>query len=412
MSPFIGFIDFFPKVFFIKESEELCKFGNDVSTRYIQVSYTGKPYDRLVRSYTGDGRVIDNYNEAYAIFPGGYYKDGAYYRYITDYQGNNVAVLNSSGGLVQSTDYYPYGEPWREPSGQPWLYSGNERLRMDGINEYDFNARRYNSALGCFTTWDPLCEKRPWESPYAFCGGDPVNRSDNAGRQWEIIYYGEDSGTIILKTNFYATSSLTFSQIENIQRSISIQFNKMIKEASSGSMNGVVVFSNDDPSIEHSLTLIMANSIIGGLGGNFTSIVNCMNNQGDLRDYDELGVDAVHEFFHTLRLDHPFEVTQTDDTRIIKQSAKSFLSTSSTYRNMVNNVMSYPFITIDGVMPGLQNSLSPGQLDFIINEIGLQKMGFGHYPKYREDMSIDIFNLKHSLYYENYWNTRPGTKVQ
>ncbi|MDE6791494.1 MAG: hypothetical protein K2J48_00195, partial [Muribaculaceae bacterium] len=38
-----------------------------------------------------------------------------------------------------------------KPSGQPWLYSGNERLRMDGINEYDFNARRYNSALGWLT---------------------------------------------------------------------------------------------------------------------------------------------------------------------------------------------------------------------------------------------------------------------
>ncbi|MDE6020400.1 MAG: hypothetical protein K2H01_05310 [Ruminococcus sp.] len=172
-----------------EQSIEWDNFGNHISMRYIQVSYTGKPYDRLVRSYTGDGRVIDNYNEAYALFPGGYYKDGSDYRYITDYQGNNVAVLNSSGGLVQSTDYYPYGEPWLEPEGQPWLYSGNERLRMDGINEYDFNARRYNSALGCFTTWDPLCEKRPWESPYAFCGGDPVNYSDPSGLEIDFSKY-------------------------------------------------------------------------------------------------------------------------------------------------------------------------------------------------------------------------------
>ena len=165
----------------MQQSIEWDNFGNHISTRYIEVSYTGRPYDRLVRTYTGDGRVIDNYSEAYALIPGGYYKDRGFYWYVTDYQGNNVAVLNNGGYLAQSTDYYPYGEPWREPSGQPWLYSGNERLRMDGINEYDFNARRYNSALGSFTTWDPLAEKRPWDSPYAFCGGDPVNLSDPNG---------------------------------------------------------------------------------------------------------------------------------------------------------------------------------------------------------------------------------------
>ena len=81
----------------------------------------------------------------YARFPGGYLSDGKYYGYVTDYQGNNVGVLNQSGVLEQKTDYYPYGEPLMEPSGQPWLYGGNERLRMEGMNEYDFNARRYKS---------------------------------------------------------------------------------------------------------------------------------------------------------------------------------------------------------------------------------------------------------------------------
>ena len=140
------------------------------------------PYDRLTRTYTGDGRVLDNWTESYARFPGGYMKGGEYFRYVTDYQGNNVAVLNSEGMVEQQTDYYPYGEPWREPSGQPWLYGGNERLRMYGVNEYDFNARRYNSALGSFTTWDPLCEKYPWLSTYSYCGGDPINAIDKNGK--------------------------------------------------------------------------------------------------------------------------------------------------------------------------------------------------------------------------------------
>ncbi|MDE6753512.1 MAG: hypothetical protein K2J82_02755 [Muribaculaceae bacterium] len=165
-----------------EQSMEWDGFGNHISTRYTEVSATGRPYDRLTRTYTGDGRVLDNWTEAYARFPGGYMKGGEYFRYVTDYQGNNVAVLNSEGMVEQQTDYYPYGEPWREPSGQPWLYGGNERLRMYGVNEYDFNARRYNSALGSFTTWDPLCEKYPWLSTYSYCGGDPINAIDKNGK--------------------------------------------------------------------------------------------------------------------------------------------------------------------------------------------------------------------------------------
>ncbi|MDE5976321.1 MAG: hypothetical protein K2G69_07215, partial [Muribaculaceae bacterium] len=140
-----------------------------------------KQYTKMIRKYTGDGRVIDSGVEKYARYPGDYMQDSTYYWYVRDYQGNNVAVMDGSKNLIQEANYYPYGEPWREPDGQPWLYGGNERLRLDGINEYDFNARRYNSAEGRFSQLDPLCEKYPWLSPYAYCGGDPVNLSDPTG---------------------------------------------------------------------------------------------------------------------------------------------------------------------------------------------------------------------------------------
>jgi len=32
-----------------------------------------------------------------------------------------------------------------------------------------------------FTTPDPLAETHTWESPYVYCGGDPVNRMDPTG---------------------------------------------------------------------------------------------------------------------------------------------------------------------------------------------------------------------------------------
>ena len=46
-----------------------------------------------------------------------------------DWQGNITMVTDATGKVEQHTGYYPYGEPWSEPSGQPWLYGGKERMR-------------------------------------------------------------------------------------------------------------------------------------------------------------------------------------------------------------------------------------------------------------------------------------------
>ena len=70
-----------------------------------------------VRRYTGAGHVIDNDSVRMTRFPGGYLDRGgnAFY-YLTDYQGNNIAVVDAGGSITQRTYYYPYGEPWRHHS--------------------------------------------------------------------------------------------------------------------------------------------------------------------------------------------------------------------------------------------------------------------------------------------------------
>ena len=63
--------------------------------------------------------------------------------YVTDWQGNNVAVVSNNGLVVQNTIYYPYGEPTIEPSGQRYLFAGKEREHAGGRNSYDFGVRWY-----------------------------------------------------------------------------------------------------------------------------------------------------------------------------------------------------------------------------------------------------------------------------
>lgn len=65
-------------------------------------------------------------------------------------------------------------------------YAGKELASDLGINSYDFTARWQYPMAGAFTSPDALAHKMPWLSPYAFCGGDPINLSDPTGLSTEV----------------------------------------------------------------------------------------------------------------------------------------------------------------------------------------------------------------------------------
>ena len=139
------------------------------------------------RTYVGPHIFTDGEME-YSAFEGGYFdpSKGTQY-YITDWQGNNVDVINRSRKIVQTTSYYPYGEPTIEPSGQRFLYGGKEREHGAGRNTYDFSARSLIAPLGQWCVPDRLSEKTPGQSIYSYCGGDPINYVDPDGCSTWVI---------------------------------------------------------------------------------------------------------------------------------------------------------------------------------------------------------------------------------
>ena len=194
--------------------------GNHLATEYYTPhSMEGKqPF--VTKRYGGDGQIecqlgpeigIPNRIIAYTAFPGGYFdQDGTPHYYITDYQGNNTGIINSIPEITSENNYYPYGEPWRELKEIPFMFSGNERLLVDGLNEYDFHARRYNAAIPAFTSWDACNEQYPWLSPYAYCAGNPINLTDASGNrivvldngtEWELRYEGGEYNFFNTKDN-------------------------------------------------------------------------------------------------------------------------------------------------------------------------------------------------------------------
>ena len=145
------------------------------------------------RCYCG-GFVFEGDSLIYANFPGGYFDgEGLPHYSHTDFQGNITMVTDRDGQICQHTGYYPYGEPWREPAGQPYLYGGKERMRDGSLNDYDFSARRLNSALALWTAPDPMARDFSSINPYVYCAGNPIKYVDPTGCA-NIVFKGKIIG--------------------------------------------------------------------------------------------------------------------------------------------------------------------------------------------------------------------------
>ncbi|GHV43012.1 hypothetical protein FACS1894180_0860 [Bacteroidia bacterium] len=145
---------------------------------------------RQETDYIGN-KIYENGKLKMILTDNGYIQDGEYFFYIKDHLGNNRIVVNESGHIVQSTDYYPYGLPTPDAVStetQPYKYNGKELDNISGLNLYDYSARHYDPVIGSFTTVDPLAEKYYSISPYAYCANNPVRFIDPTGMVYGDYY--------------------------------------------------------------------------------------------------------------------------------------------------------------------------------------------------------------------------------
>jgi len=143
------------------------------------------------------------------------------YYYRKDHLGNNREVWRADNNTtVQCTQYYPSGLPWYDGTGaniQPYKYNGKEFIEMHGYDSYDYGARGYYPAAVRFMTPDPLAEVRPWESPYLYCGGNPIRRIDPTGMIWDEASLDEVNR---LKATLNNRINELNSKVENYQAAI------------------------------------------------------------------------------------------------------------------------------------------------------------------------------------------------
>ncbi|MBR5783721.1 MAG: RHS repeat-associated core domain-containing protein, partial [Bacteroidales bacterium] len=123
-------------------------------------------------------------------------------------------ITNGSGTPVQHLQYMPYGEPLvneRTSSYEErFTFTGKERDSETGFSY--FGARYYDSDL--MTGWlsvDPLADKYPNISPYAYCAWNPVKLVDPDGE--EIVF--EDNKAKILFEQVYNNVKNRMSELKN-----------------------------------------------------------------------------------------------------------------------------------------------------------------------------------------------------
>lgn len=126
------------------------------------------------------------------------YKDGKenlYYTY-SDYQGNLLAVANTSGKVVERYAYDPWGAR-RNPTN--WTERDNRTSRLfsrgytlhehlDDFGLINMNGRVYDPLMAQFFSPDPHIQAPGnWfnYNRYAYCLNNPLRYSDPTGEKWE-----------------------------------------------------------------------------------------------------------------------------------------------------------------------------------------------------------------------------------
>ena len=112
--------------------------------------------------------------------------------YNSDHLGSASYVTASNGEVVQTLNYMPYGEDWvdlQHFNVDPQAYNfgvykfnGKEKDFETGYHYY--GARYYDSEKINWLSVDPLSDKYPSMSPYAYCANNPVILVDPDGRDW------------------------------------------------------------------------------------------------------------------------------------------------------------------------------------------------------------------------------------
>ena len=195
------------------------------------------------------------------------------YFYHSDHLGSASWITDGDGIPVQHLQYLPYGEPFvnQRAAGSTYrerfTFTGKERDEETGYSY--FGARYMDHEL--MTMWlsvDPMSDKYPSISPYAYCAWNPIKLVDPDGR--EITLWIEDgSGNIYeYKPNMTPTGDAAAQQqIQTLNEMYSSSLGQEMLDALIGSTNDYYITNESTGVPGTSATVQYGNGSRSKMGG-------------------------------------------------------------------------------------------------------------------------------------------------
>ncbi len=123
------------------------------------------------------------------------------YFYLSDHLGSSSYITDASGEVYQHFEYFPSGETFYEARSDhqrtPYLFNGKELDKETGL--YYYGARYYDPRISIWYGVDPMTEKYPALSPYAYTANNPIRFIDSDGE--DIVIAGENNSSVTLTTD-------------------------------------------------------------------------------------------------------------------------------------------------------------------------------------------------------------------
>ncbi|OUD23577.1 RHS repeat domain-containing protein, partial [Flavobacterium psychrophilum] len=128
-------------------------------------------------------------------------KDVFYYH--PDHLGSSSYISTLNGQISQHVEYIAFGEVLFEEHSSsfksPYLFNGKELDRETNLT--NFGARYLDMKTSLWLNVDPLAEKFPNFSPYAYCNNNPLRFTDPTGMAPDdIIFRGKDNKELRIVT--------------------------------------------------------------------------------------------------------------------------------------------------------------------------------------------------------------------
>jgi RHS repeat-associated protein len=193
----------------IRDQQGLQNNGNSNATAITGKDARGNS-SNVVANNNNNGNSNSNTTNPGNHYAYGHYKNGKsgnpsstdsshfLYFYHADHVGSTSYVTDALGEVYQHMEYFPFGETFVEEHSNtnrtPYLFNGKEQDEETGL--YYYGARYYDPRTSIWESIDPLANKYPSLSPYAFVANNPILFRDPDGQRIRIAWFNKEKNKI------------------------------------------------------------------------------------------------------------------------------------------------------------------------------------------------------------------------